>query len=93
MEERALSVGAVAEMAGVSRSVVQSWTYNANPHDLQAVARLATALNMNFKELLLGEPDQEQIRDFLFRDLFDEKEVFEGICKVNIQRLVPKNRK
>lgn len=92
MDERALSVGAVAEMAGVSRSVVQSWTYNANPHDLQAVARLAKALKMNFKELLLGEADHEPTREISFQDLFEEGEVFEGICKINIQRLVPKKK-
>lgn len=93
MEERGLSIGAIAEMAGVSRSVVQSWTSKANPHDLQAVAKLAKALNMEFKELLLGESDREIKPEASIEDLFDQKDFFEGICKVNIQRLVPKKGK
>jgi transcriptional regulator with XRE-family HTH domain len=91
MKDRNLSITAVAEMAGVSRSVVQSWTARANPHDLQAVAKLAKALNINFKELLLGETDQESVKTL--NDIFEEKDFFEGICKINIQRLVPKKGK
>lgn len=91
MDERKLTVRAVAAMAGVKQpSVVMSWLSNANPHDLKSVGRLAKALDMNFKELLLGEPDQETARAISVADLFDEKEMFEGICKINIQRLVPK---
>lgn len=89
MEERDLSIGAIAEMAGVSRSVVQSWTSKANPHDLQAVAKLAKALDMGFKELLLGESDQ-RVTDISAKDLFDEQDFFDGICRIKIQRLVPK---
>lgn len=90
MDERKLTVRAVAAMAGVRPSVVMSWLSNANPHDLKAVGSLAKALDMNFKELLLGEPDQESIRTASVDDLFEHKEFFEGICKINIQRLVPK---
>jgi len=93
MKERELSIGAIAEMAGVSRSVVQSWTAKANPHDLQAVGRLAKALNIDFRELLLGEAEAHGQRPIFINDLFDEKELFEGICKINIQRLVPKKGK
>lgn len=93
MEERGLSIGAIAEMAGVSRSVVQSWTYKANPHDLQAVAKLAKALNMGFKDLLLGESDSPGIDGIAVKDLFDEQEFFEGICRIKIERLVPKKGK
>lgn len=93
MDERELSVRAIAEMSGVSPSVVQSWTSNANPHDLQAVARLAKALNLSFKELLLGESDQKTAEALTVGDMFEEKEFFEGICKVSIQRLVPKKGK
>ena len=93
MIDRGLSIGAIAEMAGVSRSVVQSWTYKANPHDLQAVAKLAKALNISFKELLLGEVDKESIKHISAADFFDESEMFEGICKISIQRLTPKKGK
>lgn len=90
MDERGLSVRAVAELAGVSPSVAQSWISKANPHDLQAVARLAKALNINFKELLLGETDSSNSSQLTIKDIFEEKDFFEGICKVSIQRLVPK---
>lgn len=90
MNERGLSVGAIAEMAGVSRSIVQSWTSKANPHDLQAVARLAKALGVGFKELLLGELEERDIEGISSDALFDEQEFFEGICRVKVQRLVPR---
>ena len=90
MEERGLSIGAISEMAGVSRSVVQSWSSQANPHDLQAVSRLAKALDVSFKELLLGESESENSKARSIDDIFEEKEFFEGICKINIQRLIPK---
>lgn len=93
MKERGLSIGAIAEMAGVSRSVVQSWTSKANPHDLQAVAKLAKALDMGFKELLLGESDSPSITEISAKELFDEQDFFEGICRIKIQRLVPKKGK
>lgn len=94
MEERKLTVRAIAAMAGVKQpSVVMSWLSNANPHDLKSVGRLAKALDVNFKELLLGESDQGAGKEASVTDLFDEKEMFEGICKINIQRLVPKKGK
>ena len=93
MEERGLSIGAIAEMAGVSRSVVQSWTSKANPHDLQAVAKLSKALGMGFKELLLGEIEERDVDGVSVKDLFDEQEFFEGVCRIRIQRLVPKKEK
>lgn len=90
MNERDLSIGAIAEMAGVSRSVVQSWTSKANPHDLHAVAKLAKALDMGFKELLLGETEETSFSEISAKDLFDEQDFFDGICRIKIQRLVPK---
>lgn len=93
MEERGLSIGMIAEMAGVSRSVVQSWTSKANPHDLQAVAKLAKALGMGFKELLLGELEEPTAENFNTKEIFDEQEFFEGICRIKIERLIPKKGK
>lgn len=90
MEERGLSVRALAEMASVSPSVVQSWLSKANPHDLRAVARLAKALNLSFKELLLGENEQVSVREATLVDVFEEHEFFEGVCRVTIRKLVPK---
>lgn len=92
MTERGLTIRAVAEMAGVSSSVAQSWLNKSNPHNLQAVARLAKALNLSFRGLLLGEPE-ELSRELTMNDLFDEQDFFEGICKIKIQRLVPRKGK
>lgn len=88
MDERSLTVRAIAEMAGVNSSVVQSWISKAVPHDLEAVARLAKALNIGFKELLLGEPEMAESPEMMF----DAEDWFEGLCKVSIQRLVPKKK-
>jgi transcriptional regulator with XRE-family HTH domain len=93
MEERGLSIGTIAKLAGVSRSVVQSWTANANPHNLQAVAKLAKALNIEFKELLLGESEARSLKEVSLGELFDEHELFDGICRVKLQRLTPKKVK
>lgn len=93
MEERGLSIGSIAEMAGVSRSVVQSWTSKANPHDLQAVAKLAKALGIGFKELVLGELEERDIEGVSVTDIFDEQDFFEGVCRIKVQRLVPKKGK
>jgi transcriptional regulator with XRE-family HTH domain len=91
MKERGLTVRAIAEMAGVSASVAQGWVSSANPHDLQAVAQLAKALKVGFKELLLGEPETPGVADI--NNLFDSHDLLEGICKVKIERLVPKRGK
>jgi transcriptional regulator with XRE-family HTH domain len=90
ISERGLTVRAAAEMAGVSGSVVQSWLNSANPHDLRAVATLAKALNMEFKELLLGEVEYRSLEADGIDELFEEKDLFEGFCKVSIKRLLPK---
>lgn len=91
MDERNLTVRAVAAMAEVKGpSIVMSWLSSANPHDLKAVAKLAKALNVGFKELLLGEVEGRGIEGLTASDLFDEQEFFDGICRIKIQRLVPK---
>lgn len=92
MTERGLTVKAIAEMAGVRPSVVQGWLTGANPHDLQAVAKLAQALGMSFKALLLGETETIG-KDAAVTDLFQEQDLFDGLCKVTIKRLVPRNSK
>ncbi len=89
MTERGLTVRAIGEMAGVSPSVVQSWVTQSSPQDLQAVARLAKALNMSFKGLLLGQPEVAQ-GEINPAEIFEEQDLFEGICKVKIQRLMPR---
>ncbi len=89
MDEKQLTVRAVAAMADVRPSVVMSWLSKANPHDLRAVGRLAKALSLNFKELLLGDTD-EQDRVISINDICEEHEYFEGFCKIKVVQLIPK---
>jgi len=91
-KDRNLSVRAIAAMAEVGESVVQGWLNGSIPHDLQAVDRLAKALGMSFRKLLLGE-EEPNTRPFNLSELFNEDEFFEGICKINIKRLTPKEKK
>ena len=89
MTERALTLKAVAEMAEVRSTVAQSWLTGSNPHDLHSVSKLSQALGISFKALLLGE--NEAIgKAGAVSDLFEEKELFDGLCKVTIKRMVPR---
>lgn len=90
MEDRELTIKLIGEMSGVSTSVAQSWLEGSTPHDLHAVARLAKALNMSFKGLLLGEP--EGSGQITAAELFEEQDFFDGICKISIKRLLPRKR-
>lgn len=87
--ERNLSVRALAATAEVGESVVQSWINGAVPHDLKAVARLAKGLGLSFRELLLGEVEPHT-RSMGVGDLFQESDLFEGVCKISIKKLTPK---
>jgi len=94
MGERNLTVRAVAVMAEVKGpSIVMSWLSSANPHDLKAVAKLAKALNIGFKELLLSEVEGQRVEDLTASDLYNEQDFFDGICRIKIQRLIPKKGK
>lgn len=88
-KERNLSVRALAAMADVGESVMQGWLNGSHPHDLSKVAKLAEALGVSFRFLLLGQEEANMTATKL-DDLFLEEEWFEGICKVSIKRLKPK---
>ncbi len=92
MRERQLTLKQVADLAGVKISTIQNWTEGKAPHDLQAVARLATALGTSFKGLLLGEPENISQASSI-GELFEEQELFDGYLKVTAKRLVPRKRK
>lgn len=92
MKDRRLTVRAVGELSGVSPSVVQGWLNNVSPHNLFAVAQLAESLGMSFKGLLLGERETLDGGGSL-SEILEEKEFFEGICRVKLQLLVPREKK
>lgn len=89
MNERGLTVREVAELADLNNSVIQSWISNAHPHNLAAVARLAKALQVGFKELLLGEPeDIQQNSEFIL----EENPYFDGICHLSIKKVISRKQ-
>jgi transcriptional regulator with XRE-family HTH domain len=91
MKERQLTIQAIANMAGVNKSVVHGWMTGTTPHDLIAIGKLSRALGIGFRELLLGEPENPVTLATL--DLqFDKEDVFEGLCEVKIRRIIPKNK-
>ena len=88
MKKRSLSIQQIADLCGVSKSVAQGWANGANPHDLQAVHRLATALGLSFQALLLGVPVEVNLESL--NGMFDEQEFFDGYAKISIKRLIPR---
>ena len=92
MKDRKLTVRAVGEISGVSPSVVQGWLNNVNPHNLFAVAQLAESFGMSFRGLLLGQRESVDGGGSL-SEILEEKEYFEGICRVKIQLLVPRQKR
>ena len=84
--ERNLSVRAIASMAGGRESVAHGWLQSVTPHDLHAVSRLAQALGIGFKALLLGRAEADA-RPTSFAEMFEENEILDGICKIKISKL------
>lgn len=54
-EARGFTLRDIAQMAGVSASVVQNWLSGSAPYDLIAVYKLAQELGVPFERLLFGE--------------------------------------
>ncbi len=54
MKEKGLTAKRVAELSGVSPTVVQNWLTGSVPHNFLAVASLANALGVDFQWLLTG---------------------------------------
>lgn len=89
MKERQLTIQAIANLAGVNKSVVHGWMTGTTPHDLLAIGKLSRALGIGFRELLLGEPESPVTLSTL-EVQFDKVDVFEGLCEVRIRRIIPK---
>ena len=89
MQERKLTLKQMAELSGVGTSVVQNWLEGKNPHDLKAVSRLAQSLGISFKGLLMGEAETIN-KPTTLAEIFNEQDLFEGVCKISIKRLLPR---
>lgn len=86
MKERRLSLKQVAQMSGVSVSVVSDWTAGNVPRDLEAVFRLSTSLGIEFSSLLLGHIEEpKQVSSIA--QLFEEDEIFDGLVRINIKKV------
>ncbi len=81
----------LSELAGVRSTVVQNWLEGKNPHDLAAVDRMAQALGISFKALLLGKSEVESSPTSL-AEIYEEQEWFDGLAKITIKRLVPRTK-
>lgn len=92
MKARHLTLKEVADLAGVSISVVDSWLSGSVPHDLMAISNLASKLGIPFKKLLLGQSETVDAPTAV-SDLFDEQDFFDGLARIKIQRLMPKKPK
>jgi len=86
MSARKLSVADISQMAGVAKSVAHSWISGSIPQNLPAVARLADALEMNFKTLLLGTEETQAATNNLL-ELHESTELFDGVCHVTIRKI------
>jgi len=85
MKEKDFRIQDIASIAGVGKSVVHSWMTGTTPRDLRAVKRLADALDIQFLELLLNEREPQSVQPGDAE--FDEVPLFEGICRVRIERV------
>lgn len=86
-----MGVREAARAAGVSPSTVTDWRSGSAPDDYMAVSRLAKELGVTLSFLLTGSEDHhERGRLSLVEVLDDGGIIFDGICKVTVQRLVPK---
>jgi transcriptional regulator with XRE-family HTH domain len=85
MKEREFRIQDVASIAGVGKSVVHSWITGTTPRDLHAVKKLADALDIQFVELLMSSREPQTGHTELVP--LDESPIFEGICRVRIERL------
>lgn len=89
LKEKKLTFRKAAAIAGVSASVIDSWTNGATPSDLHAVKRLSDHLQVDFTWLLLGEHDKTTHIPPV-TELYDEQIFFDGLARIRIDRLIPK---
>lgn len=88
MDERSLSLKAVAEICAVNSSVVSGWLAGKSPTNLLAVQRLSKALGISFEWLLTESDNHPGTRNLRLQDLFEEQDVgMSGIFKIEAKRL------
>jgi transcriptional regulator with XRE-family HTH domain len=90
LEERGISSRAAAQLAQIPPSTLNQWLSGISPQDLEAVNRLAMALDVDFQFLVLGKaatPKPQKAEDFF--DIANEASL-SGLFQIEIKRLKPK---
>jgi transcriptional regulator with XRE-family HTH domain len=87
ISEGRLSLNQISEISGVAKSVAHGWVNGVVPRDLLAVAKLSDALDMQFRELLLGESEASDKAKGATKTKLSEKELFDQFCGILINRL------
>lgn len=91
LKERGISARAASSLAEIPQSTLSQWLGGSAPTDMEAVYRLAKALDVDFTFLLLGRTDrQPKLRRL--EDLFEvsDEASMSGLFRIEIKRLKPK---
>jgi transcriptional regulator with XRE-family HTH domain len=90
MQRQNLTQRKVAEICGVSVSVVNDWLAGSQPHDLGVVLKLCNEFNLDFKWLLTGQ--KSSIASLKLEDIFhiEDDPSFSGLFLLEAKRLKKK---
>jgi transcriptional regulator with XRE-family HTH domain len=93
LQEKSLSNRAAAKLIGIAPSLIDAWIKTgASPADLKTVKKLADSIGADFTWLLTGEYGKSQKRPSI-TELFQETPYFDGVARIRIDRLIPRNSK
>jgi transcriptional regulator with XRE-family HTH domain len=95
MKEKGLTAKKVAELSGVSPTVVQNWLTGSVPHNFLAVASLSNALGVDFQWLLTGvHGAAPTVNALSLAELFDIEPdpSFSGMFMLEAKRLRRKDK-
>lgn len=89
VKERGITQKTLAEIAGVNRSVINSWLSGVVPQDLNAVLKISKSLKLDFQYLLTGEHSNFSPKDLQISEIFDVEidPDFSGIFMLEAKRL------
>lgn len=90
LEERNITAKAAAQLAQIPNSTLGHWLSGVIPQDLEAVHRLAVALDVDFQFLLLGK--RSPVKHHSVEELFEiaDEATMSGLFQIEIKRLKPK---
>lgn len=90
MNERNVTIRNLARIADVSTSTIDSWRSGSNPQDFVAVKRIARFFGVSVCYLLTGSHEEStEVAPFVEDALREGRVVFSGLCRLEIQELIP----